>query len=107
MIKPTPQATLYFWFDEMTLQLCFNILSGKNRKLPFSCKINVVDSPYPILNQFLKIACNNALYGNYHEFTFIEKSDPEFGKNHDYEVDLDKITLDVWKITLPWSDATI
>jgi len=102
MIKPTLQATLYFWFDEMALQLCFNILSGKNIKLPFGCKINIVDSPYPILKQFLKAVRDNDLHGNYDEFTFVEKGDPSF--DDDYEVDLSKITIDVWQITLPWEN---
>jgi len=103
MIKPTPKATLYFWFDEMALQLCFNILSGENRDLPFGCKVNFVDSPYPILNLFLKIAYNNALYGNYLGITkMIEKDDPDFYENNDFEVNFNSIIIDVWKITLPF-----
>ena len=108
MIKPTSKATLYFWFDEMALQLCFNILSGEDRELPFGCKVNFVDSPYPILNLFLKVARNNALHGNYLGITkIIEKDDLDFGKNDDYEIDLDKIIIDVWKITLPFDSESV
>ncbi|MBV8661186.1 MAG: hypothetical protein JO129_03525 [Candidatus Dependentiae bacterium] len=104
MIRPSTKATLYFWFDEFSLQLCFNILSGENRKLPFGCKINIVDSPYPILKEFLKVARNNALYGNYLEFSEItdaDKNDPDYG---DGSMNLDKITIDVWQINLPWNE---
>lgn len=103
MIKPMPHATLYFWFDQQALQLCFNILSGAKRKLPVDCKINIVDSPYPILKEFIKVAYNNSLYGNYLGITnILEKGDPGYGD--DFEMDLSKITIDVWKITLPWND---
>lgn len=104
MIKLTPKATLYFWFDFQALQLCFNILSGEDRKLPFGCHVNLIDNPYPILKEFIKVAYNNALYGNYLGITkIIEKGDPEFGK-YDEEMDLDKITIDVWKMTLPFNE---
>ncbi len=102
-ITPTPHATLYFWIDKLSLQLCFNILSGKNRKLPFRCNVNFVDSPYPILYDFIKMAYDNALYGNYlGEIEFIEKDDPRYGQ--EMEIDVTKRTLDVWKIALPFDE---
>jgi len=86
----------------MALQLCCNILSGADRTLPFGCKINMVDSPYPILKEFINTVYNNVLHGNYHEFTFFEKGDPGFVD--DFEVDVTEITINVWRIALPWSD---
>lgn len=103
MINPALKAILYFWFDELALQLCFNILSEENRSLPFGCKINIVDSPYPILKHFLKVVYDNALYGNYLEITEIVESDCGFN-NDDNGIDLELFVIDVWKITLPWSD---
>lgn len=105
MIKPTPHATLYFWFDQQALQLCFNILSGAKRKLPFGCKINIIDSPYPILKEFITVARNNALYGNYLGITkILEKGDPGYGD--DFEIDPDKFIPNVWRIALPWNGET-
>lgn len=105
MIKPLLKATLYVWFDFQALQLCFNILSGENRTLPFGCNINIIDNPYPILEDFIKVVYNNALYGNYLGITkIIEKSDPEFGTYDNEQLELDKITIDVWKITLPFDE---
>lgn len=104
VIRPKQQATLYFWFDEMALQLCCNIVSGAHRELPFSCTVNRVDTPYPILKKFVQSACNYALHGNQDEFIFFEKDDPRF--SDDFEVDLSSIIVDVWQITLPWSDES-
>jgi len=101
LIKPLTEATLYFWFDDFPVRLCFNVLSGKDRHLPFNCRINTIDSPYPILKQFVKESYDYALRGNLHEIQFFEKGDPDF--DEDYEVDLDQVTIDVWKITLPWN----
>jgi len=107
MIKPISKATLYFWFDHQALQLCFNILSGKNRDLPFGCKVNFVDYPYPILNLFLKVAYNNALHGNYLGITeIIENDNQKFIENDDYEVNLENFIIDVWKTTLPFDSKT-
>lgn len=44
----------YMWFDEMASQLRFNFISGLHEKLPFGCKLNIIDSPYPILTGFLQ-----------------------------------------------------
>jgi len=100
-IKPALKATLYFWFEEFPLQLCFNILSGENRKLPFHCKVNFADSPYPILNNFIKLVYHQSVYGNNLEaIEFIDKDDIRYG-NED-EIDVSTITIDVWKITLPF-----
>jgi len=99
LIKPSINATLYFWFDDFPVRLCFNLLSGVNRKLPFNCKVNFIKSPIPILNEFINKSYDYALRGNLHEIQFFEKGDPAF--DEDYEVDISKITIDVWKITLP------
>lgn len=100
-IKTPIKVTLYFWFDEFISRLCFNILSGEDRELPFVCKINIIDSPYSILKKFIKKSYDYALHGNLHEIQFFEKGDPEF--DEDYEVDLDQVTIDAWKITLPFN----
>lgn len=44
----------YMWFDEMVGQLRFNIISELNKALPFSCSTNIIDSPHPILINFLQ-----------------------------------------------------
>jgi|SRR3989339_683926 len=104
-IQPTPKATLYIWFDFQALRLCFNILSGEDRTLPFGCRVNLIDNPYPILKEFIKVAYNNALYGNYLGITkIIERGDPEFDKCINEEMDLDEFIIDVWKMTLPFNE---
>lgn len=47
-------AIFYMWFDEMASQLRFNIISDFHKKLPFSCKLNILDSPTCILKAFLE-----------------------------------------------------
>jgi len=43
----------YMWFDEMAAQLRFNTIIAFNKKLPFGCKVDIVDSPEPIIQDFL------------------------------------------------------
>ena len=50
---PCP-VIFYMWFDEMASQLRFNIISESNKKLPFSCKLNIINSPNQVLIDFLK-----------------------------------------------------
>ena len=101
LMKPLRNAILYFWFDDFPVRLCFNILSDADRVLPFNCKTNFIDSPFPILNEFVIKAHDYAIRGNLHEIQFFEKGDPAFDEN--YEVDFSKMTMDVWKIVLPLS----
>lgn len=98
-IKPAMNATLYIWFDDMALQLCFNILSGEDRELPFGCKLNIVDSPYIIFQEYI----NSLLHGNYLRFTeVLEQGDFDF--NDDEDDFYNDYVQDVWKITLPWTE---
>ncbi len=48
----------YMWFDEMAGQLRFNIISDTNKKLPFSCQLNIVELPHSILKNFLQSQYN-------------------------------------------------
>lgn len=47
--------TFYLWFDDLALQLRFNFLSGYIKKLPFGCKLHVVDDPHEIVERFFKM----------------------------------------------------
>lgn len=51
----TSPVVFYMWFDAMAAQLRFNIISNVDRKisLPFGCTVEVVDSPEPIIEDFL------------------------------------------------------
>lgn len=52
-----PGAVFYLWYDEQDLALCYNILSGKDRELPFYCdQVVTLDSPDSILKRYLKEA---------------------------------------------------
>lgn len=44
----------YMWFDEMAAQLRFNMISDFNKKLPFGCSIEIVNSPQIILEEFVQ-----------------------------------------------------
>jgi hypothetical protein len=57
-----PGAVFYLWYSEQDVALCYNILSGKDRKLPFYCaKVVTLDSPDSILKRFLEGAKKYAL----------------------------------------------
>jgi hypothetical protein len=45
-------STFYMWFDEMAVQLRFNILSGHAIQLPFGCHVEIVDSIESIWQEF-------------------------------------------------------
>lgn len=57
-------AIFYMWFDEMACQLRFNLISGLNKRLPFGCQLNIVDSPNSILTHFLESQCNQEIAWN-------------------------------------------
>lgn len=46
-------VVFYMWFDEMAAQLRFNTIADFNNKLPFGCDVEVIDSPEPIIKDFL------------------------------------------------------
>lgn len=99
MLRLSTHVTLYIWFDYQALALCFNILSGENIKLPFGCTLNFLDSYEPILNNFLTIAKDNVIHGNYLGITkIIEKGDPDWDDDDDW--DPKKYVQDVWVTTL-------
>lgn len=79
-------AIFYVWYDEQALQIRTNVLSGKDRPLPFYCsKVVSLDSPDSILQSYLADAKK---YGNiipFDEVEFISE-----GEDHDEEVDEDE-----------------
>ena len=46
-------VVFYMWFDAMAAQLRFNTVIAFNEKLPFGCKVDIVNSPESILEEFL------------------------------------------------------
>ncbi len=81
-------VTVYFWVEELSGRLCFDILSGRNIKLPFSCKLNLLSSIDPILQSFLNINHRTATTGAdiaMEDIKFLELGDEGFGD--DYTVD--------------------
>ncbi|GIO97188.1 hypothetical protein J14TS5_22740 [Paenibacillus lautus] len=51
----------YLWFDIMASQLRFNLISDINKKLPFSCEIQILNNPREILDDFLGSPFHNGL----------------------------------------------
>ena len=78
-------ATFYFWFDEQALQLRFNILSGKNIKLPFECKLKIEQTVDPIFIHFLSEAQRIAIHGNLQDFIIIDRDDPRWDTFEDID----------------------
>jgi hypothetical protein len=66
-------VVFYMWFDEQALQLRFNILTGDKKKLPFGCRVQLVDSYDSILNSFISGIRNVAQYEE--EIQFFDKND--------------------------------
>lgn len=90
-------ATFYLWYDEQSLNLCFDILSGMNINLPFGCKLNILNKFDFIVDKFLANVQpeNNALsWGN---FTILNPGDPGWNDNDD-EIDW---IQDVYAAILP------
>lgn len=96
-------ATFYLWYDEQSVCLCFNILSGENIQLPFRCKTNVLSSPLAIIQAFLKDAQAEIHPLDFQNFKFLEPGDPgwdEFDKD-DEEEDISQHIVNVYVTTLP------
>lgn len=93
-------VTFYVWFDIMSLNLCFDFLSGKDIALPFtkSHLLNIVDSVDHILKKFLTEAQRIAVHGNWAGFTVINPGDPDW--NDEEDDDDDDFILDVYVTTL-------
>lgn len=51
----------YLWFDFMASQLRFNLISDINKKLPFSCEIQILNDPKEIIDDFLRSPFHNGL----------------------------------------------
>ncbi|MFA5998700.1 MAG: hypothetical protein WC747_01625 [Candidatus Babeliales bacterium] len=98
-------VTLYIWVEDMSLQLCFDILSGSNIKLPFrNCKLNILKSMDPILQNFLDAAQRAAVREctiGIEEIKFFEPGDPGFDDFDKMEVDKTERICDVYVTTLP------
>ena len=67
-LDPKIPATFYLWFDKQASQLRFNLISGENVILPFGCKLNLLDSPEPIFNDFITTTFKFATEGDVVEF---------------------------------------
>lgn len=101
--NPTTPATFYLWFDEQTLQLRFNLLSGADRALPFGCTVNQMDTPEPILQNFITTTRRVMVEGDVIEY--FEPGDEGF--DDDADEDPKKYVLDVYAVTLNAPSPTI
>jgi len=45
----------YLWCDQQALQLRFNLISDVHEHLPFACQLNLVTTPEPILDRYLRM----------------------------------------------------
>jgi len=95
-------ATFYLWYDEQSFNLCFDILSGDNLKMPFDCITNIKDTPHDILIRLLHDTQADTNYLSWENLTILNPEDPEFDDDDD-KYDNSKYILDVYVITLPQS----
>ncbi len=79
-------AIFYFWFDLQALQLRFNILTGNDISLPFGCKVHRLNSPMPILEDYLTTAQTVAREGDIVEYLDIDDQDDENEKEYILDV---------------------
>jgi hypothetical protein len=84
------QATLYVWFEDQEIQLCYNIISGITTDLPFRCHIKEV-SLSSVIHDFLdtcqKAAVPNSLFIPYEEVQFFKRGDEGFDDEDEDDVD--------------------
>jgi hypothetical protein len=82
-------AVFYMWFDQQALQLRFNILTGNEKKLPFGCRIQLINSYDSILNNFIRSTKNVAQYAE--EIQFFDKDDTDWDDDEieeDYQLEV-------------------
>lgn len=95
-------ATFYMWFDEMSCQLCFDVLSGRDIKLPFRCTVRIVKNCETILKTFLEEAKEVAKRGSdigFEDIKFLEPGDEGFGEIE--EQDPKSFIQEVYVTTIP------
>lgn len=102
---PNIKATFYVWYDAQATQLRFNILSGENIALPFRCKTNILTTPLPIIQDFLKDAQAEIHPLDFQNFKILNPGDPGWDEfdNDDKEEDISNHIVNVFVITLPLS----
>ena len=79
----------YLWFDEVALQLCFNLISDAHERLPFGCQLNVLSTPEPILERYLHFSFHEVIPWS----QFQEVSEGRDGKDEENEYVLDVYQL--------------
>jgi len=83
-------AVFYMWFDQQALQLRFNIITGDVKSLPFSCKVSLINSYQPILNNFINTIREVAECGD--QVEFLDMQD----ENWDEDENEEEYVLDVF-----------
>lgn len=58
----------YMWFDQQALQLRFNVITGDAKSLPFKSKVQLLNIPDFILNDFIDTVRNVSRFGDEVEF---------------------------------------
>ncbi|MBI2259965.1 MAG: hypothetical protein HYU67_13830 [Flavobacteriia bacterium] len=95
-------ATFYLWYDEQSLNLCFDVLSGNNVKLPFGCTLNVLNKFESILKKSLKDLQSDTNYLSWENIEIVEPGDPGW----DNENDEPEYILDLYVVVLPENNLT-
>jgi hypothetical protein len=96
-------ATFYLWYDKQSFNLCFDILSGNNLKMPFDCITIIKHTPHDILTNLLNDTQADTNYLSWENITILNPGDPGCDDDDDEEYDNSKYVLDVYVITLPQS----
>ncbi len=96
-------TTFYLWYSGQSATLCFDILSGKNIKLPFGCTVNIVHNPDIILSTFLKEEQADITPLSFENFKFFEPGDPGWDEFDNDDEDEEEYVLDVYVTVLPQS----
>jgi len=108
-----PGAVFYVWYDQQNIELCCNILSGKNRALPFFANnVVIVDSPDFILRSYLNDAKKNAIklqqekiyQDDVEEKNFIDNADSDQGAELEQIVYVYREQFDYINKRKTWAD---
>jgi hypothetical protein len=91
-------ATFYLWYNPQSACLSFDILSGTNIKLPFGCKLNIIQNPLTVLSTFLKEEQADITSLSWENFKIINPGDPGWDNDDDNN---DDWIQDVYVTTLP------
>lgn len=82
-INCSKNILFYMWFDQQALQLRFNVLIGDETRLPFTCKLNLLNTYESILKSFVDTAQEVDQFGD--DIQFLDRKDSNWDEDENEE----------------------